>query len=91
MARARIIFKGKVQGVWFRANSHNKAIDLGLIGSVRNLNNGDVEAICEGQREIILEFIEWNRSHQPFAKITDVSISWEPERGDLDGFRIIRT
>jgi len=49
MVEARIFFKGKVQGVWFRANCQKKAIELDLSGWVRNLDNGDVECFCSGE------------------------------------------
>ena len=90
MARARVFFKGKVQGVWFRANCQKKALELGLVGWVRNLPDGNVESIIEGPRSLIVDFIDWNRSSQPFARVRDMDIEWETEKGDLDTFSVIR-
>lgn len=90
MARARIIFRGKVQGVWFRANCQKKALELGLKGWVRNLPEGSVEALVEGPRLHIHDLIEWNRTSQPFARVDDVMIEWEEKTGDLSAFYIRR-
>src|SRR5207247_44020 len=49
-SRATVIFRGRVQGVYFRANCAEKAESLGLHGYVRNLPEGSVEAVLEGER-----------------------------------------
>ncbi len=90
MARARIIFRGKVQGVWFRANCQKRALELGLKGWVRNLPEGSVESLVEGQKENILDLIEWNKTSQPFARVDDARIEWVEEDGDLSEFHIQR-
>ncbi len=90
MARARIIFRGKVQGVWFRANCQKRALELGLKGWVRNLPEGSVESLVEGPKEKILDLIEWNRASQPFARVDDVRIEWEEKTGGLSAFYIQR-
>ncbi|HYV09137.1 MAG TPA: acylphosphatase [Thermoplasmata archaeon] len=86
--RARVIFRGRVQGVYFRAHCAEKAESLGLDGYVRNLPDGSVEAVFEGDRSVIEACIEWNRGSQPYAQVTGVEISWTSPRGDLNGFHV---
>jgi acylphosphatase len=50
---ARVVFSGRVQGVWFRANTQKKASGAGLSGYVQNLDNGSVEALFEGEEAAI--------------------------------------
>ena len=54
MEKLRAIFHGKVQGVWFRVNCKKKADELSLVGWVKNLPDGTVETIVEGEREVLL-------------------------------------
>lgn len=86
IVRARVIFKGRVQGVFFRANCEKEASRLGLSGFVRNLSNGEVEAIFEGNKETIEEAIEWNKTSQPHAVVRDAEIEWGKATGEFRGF-----
>lgn len=84
--RAKVTFKGRVQGVFFRANCMEKAAQLGLKGCVRNLGNGDVEAVFEGEREIVEEAIEWNKMEQPYARVKEAVVEWGEATGEFSGF-----
>jgi len=84
--RARVVFKGRVQGVFFRANCERHAKELGLSGYVRNLPDGDVEAVFEGERKVVEEAIEWNRSSQPNAVVKGVKVEWGGSTGEFAGF-----
>lgn len=86
-ARAHVYFTGRVQGVFFRANTEKKAIELGVHGWVRNLPDGRVEAIFEGERRIVEEIIHWCAYSQPYASVRDVKVIWEEPLGEK-GFRI---
>lgn len=88
--RAHVYFYGRVQGVFFRSNCQRKAIELGVSGWVRNLPDGSVEAVMEGEEERVRELIHWCRHHQPYARVTDVRVEWEKPRGEGDTFRVIR-
>ena len=57
--RLQVKISGKVQGVWFRLNTKNKADDLKINGWVRNTNDGKVEAIFEGEEEKLHKIINW--------------------------------
>jgi len=87
-ARAHVIFRGKVQGVFFRANTEGRARELGLKGWVRNLPDGSVESVFEGPREAIKKAIEWCKSSQPHARVTDADIDWEDYRGEFSSFEV---
>ena len=87
-SRAVVIFRGRVQGVYFRANCAEKAQSLGLDGYVRNLADGSVEAMFEGDKAAIEECIEWNKMSQPHARVSTVEVSWTDSRGDVEGFHV---
>ncbi|MGO9613011.1 MAG: acylphosphatase [Dissulfurispiraceae bacterium] len=86
-ARAHIIVDGKVQGVFYRAFTQNVATSLRLTGWVRNLHDGRVEAVFEGERDKIEEAIRKCHAGPPFSRVTAIDVTW----GDtLDGFRDFR-
>jgi acylphosphatase len=87
-ARAHVLFRGKVQGVFFRANTEGKAQELGLTGWVKNLPDGTVESVFEGPKEVIEKAIEWCSTSQPHAKVTDVEIGWEECTGEYSSFDV---
>lgn len=87
-ARAHVIFQGRVQGVFFRANTEKKAQELGLAGWVRNLPDGSVESVFEGPRETIVRIIDWCRTSQPYAKVTEAAIDWEDFKGEFSSFEV---
>ncbi len=88
--RATVIFRGRVQGVYFRAHCEENARSLGLTGYVRNLPGGAVEAVFEGERPLVEACIEWNRSSQPAARVDSVDVTWGPTTGEFRGFEIWR-
>ncbi len=78
MKRARVIFHGRVQGVFFRANCQKKAVEIGVKGWVRNIPDGTVESIMEGDENSLNDLIEWCSKKQPLARVSYVEVSWEP-------------
>jgi acylphosphatase len=54
-----VVISGRVQGVWFRASTKEKADELGLTGWVKNNSKGDVEAVFEGDESAVREIIAW--------------------------------
>jgi len=79
---------GRVQGVFFRSETQDEAQRHGLAGWVRNLPDGRVEAVFEGEKEAVNKLIEFCRRGPPGARITDVEVVWENYTGELRGFRI---
>lgn len=88
--RATVRFHGRVQGVYFRANCEEKARSLALDGFVRNLPGGAVEAVFEGEKGLVEECIEWNRTMQPAAQVASVDVAWSPATGEFRGFEVRR-
>ncbi|MDI6631617.1 MAG: acylphosphatase [Bacillota bacterium] len=87
-ARAHVIVKGKVQGVYFRGHTQEQARAAGLTGWVRNLPDGSVEAVFEGERGAIEKVIKWCHEGPPAARVTGVTVNWEDWRGEFDTFSI---
>ena len=83
MIRAKINISGQVQGVFFRRSAKLEAEKLGIVGWARNLDDGSVEVMAEGDRENVDEFIKWCKSGPPFAKVEKVEV--EEQKG-LEGF-----
>jgi len=80
---------GRVQGVGFRAFTAATARRLGLTGWVRNLPDGSVEALAEGARRDLDEFVTALRSGPPAARVTDVVTRWEdPAAPQAAGFEV---
>src|SRR2546425_5275436 len=88
--RAVAVFRGRVQGVYFRANCADKADELGLDGYVRNMHDGSVEAVFEGEKSLIETCIDWNRKSQPYARVEAVEGHLSEPRGDVRGFPVYR-
>lgn len=86
--RAHIFISGRVQGVFFRDHTQRWASSLGLTGWVRNLYDGRVEAVMEGEKEKIEGLIAELKRGPPMADVTNVEFNWEDFKGEFDGFRI---
>ncbi|TRO51427.1 acylphosphatase [Candidatus Bathyarchaeota archaeon] len=86
--RAHILVTGRVQGVFYRSETKRNADHHDVKGWIRNLSNGKVEAVFEGEKEdveMLIGFCE----HGPLgAKVTKVQVTWENYSGTFDRFRI---
>ncbi len=87
--RARVKVTGRVQGVFFRAYTKEEAEKLNLTGWVKNLPTGEVEVLIEGEEEQVKALIDWFWKGPPYAKVSQVSVSFESYRGDFKKFSII--
>jgi len=85
--RAHVYVSGRVQGVFFRYRTSELAGRLGVGGWVRNLPDGRVEAVFEGEKEKVEEMLEFCRRGPPGARVEGVEVEWEEPRGE-EGFRI---
>lgn len=85
--RGHLIISGRVQGVCFRLYACETAERLGITGWVRNLRDGRVEVLAEGEEAPMAEFLEWCRKGPPHAQVTGVEESHEPATGEFRNFR----
>lgn len=90
MARARVLVSGKVQGVFYRDSTKKEADERGARGWVRNLRDGRVEAVFEGDAGTVDALVAWCRIGSPLSRPTFVERFDEPEEG-LKGFEIKST
>ena len=87
--RAHVVIQGLVQGVFFRANTHEVASTNGISGWVRNNPDGAVEAIFEGEEDAVKRTIEWCRKGPKGAMVERVDVVWDEFMGEFDGFNVI--
>ena len=80
--RVRVLIRGRVQGVFFRAETRARAESLGLSGAVRNLPDGAVEAVFEGDPARVESMVEWCRRGPEGASVEDVEVSSEEATGE---------
>lgn len=84
MKRARVRIQGRVQGVFFRAETRDRARSLGLAGWVRNVPDGSVEAVFEGAPERVESMVEWCRRGPAGAWVADVEVDWEAPEDETE-------
>ncbi len=88
MVRAHIVVTGRVQGVFFRAFTQERAVALGLFGWVRNRRDGRVEIMVEGERERIERLIASVKEGPPLSAVEEADVEWQDYEGSFDEFRI---
>ncbi len=88
--RARFVARGRVQGVAYRASARDRAHDLHVTGWVRNLANGDVEGVVEGEASAVDAFLAWAQRGPPGARVDGVDVTDETVDGSLSRFEIRR-
>jgi acylphosphatase len=87
LKRAKVIVHGAVQGVFFRVEARDRARSLGLAGWVRNVPDGTVEAVFEGDDERVESIVEWCRRGPAGARVEEVEVDWSESEGE-EGFSI---
>lgn len=89
--RTHVVFAGRVQGVFFRMNTQKKATELGIKGFVRNVFDGTVEAVFEGEESGVKEVIDWCEKKIPMARVDDVKVEWLEFKDEFDSFDVVRS
>ena len=89
-ARVRILITGLVQGVFFRRETADLARRLGISGWVRNLPDGRVESLAEGERARLDELIRFCHVGPRGAVVRKVEVEWSDYSGEFRGFRITK-
>ena len=86
--RAHVIVSGRVQGVWFRESTRQRAEELGVGGWVRNLPDGRVEALFEGDAAIVRRAIDYVREGPRHARVESVEVREEASEQPGRRFRV---
>ncbi|MCW4002606.1 MAG: acylphosphatase [Candidatus Bathyarchaeota archaeon] len=87
--RAHVFVRGRVQGVFFRQKTKQQARSLGVNGWVRNLDDGRVEAIFEGEESAVKALVDFCSEGPKGALVTDVSVEWETFKDEFHSFDIV--
>lgn len=82
--RAHVLVSGRVQGVFYRTETRDRARTRRLGGWVRNCADGRVEAVFEGPRTEVESMIDWCRTGPRLARVESVDVSWEEPAGQMD-------
>jgi len=88
MIRVHLFISGRVQCVLFRDSMRIKALRFGVKGFVKNLSDGRVEAVIEGDKEKVDRLIRWSRRGPLFAKVKNIDISEERYLKEFNKFII---
>lgn len=86
--RAHVIIEGRVQGVFFRYHTQEKAYEIGVKGWVKNRRDGRVEAVFEGDKDKVDRIIQWCHRGPSEAIVTNVKVEWENYTGEFEDFTI---
>ncbi len=86
--RAHVFIEGRVQGVCFRSETKAQAEILQLKGWVKNLYDGRVEAVFEGEEDSVNKMLHWCRKGPPYAVVNNVEIQEEEFTGEFKAFRV---
>ncbi|MGE0823461.1 MAG: acylphosphatase [Candidatus Binatia bacterium] len=84
--RIHVIVQGRVQGVYFRASTRDRARQLGVAGWVRNCVDGSVELVAEGDTVKLEQLVAWCHNGPPGAAVTDLNVEWQDATGEFIGF-----
>ena len=87
-ARVHVIIHGRVQGVCFRLETQKAARQYGAVGWVRNLPDGNVEAMMEGPREAVEVLLNWCGHGPRLARVDKVDITRESYIGEYETFEV---
>jgi len=87
-ARVHLYISGLVQGVFFRAYTRSIALKLGVKGWVRNLRDGRVEAIFEGEKDKVEKLVQWCRRGPEGAVVKTIEVSEELYQGNFRSFEM---
>ena len=86
--RAHVYISGRVQGVFFRARTMERALRLDVRGWISNLPDGRVEAVFEGEEDAVKSIVEFCRHGPRSAVVTGFEVQWEPFTGAFSAFGV---
>jgi len=80
---------GKVQGVQYRVYAQDSAVELNLVGYVKNNSDGSVEVLAQGLPDVLKEFVEYLYEGSLLAKVESVSVEWQTARKTFTEFSVL--
>lgn len=86
--RVHVWISGRVQGVFFRAYTQDAARTHGVNGWVRNLPDGRVEAVFEGDAQAVDAMVQWCRRGSPLSRVDGLDVHVEPYQGEFTDFSV---
>ena len=86
--RVRVLVSGRVQGVFYRESLRRRVAELGVSGWVKNLPDGRVEAVFEGEEEAVREAVDYAREGPSFARVSELRATAEPVSGERGPFEV---
>jgi acylphosphatase len=86
--RVHIFISGRVQGVFFRQETKERAEELGVFGWIKNLPDGQVEAVFEGEKDKVEQIIKWAQKGPSLAKVNGLDLTWEDFKDEFKKFEI---
>ena len=86
--RAEVRITGRVQGVWFRQSTKQMADKYGVNGWVRNLPDGSVTAVIEGEQRNVQALVDWCNYGPELARVEDLQVEWKSATGEFSSFRV---
>jgi acylphosphatase len=88
--KKKILIKifGQVQGVFFRSRAQQIAESLNISGVARNLGDGTVEIVAEGDEKNLEKLLEWCHQGPQLARVEKVESSWEKPTGEFEIFKV---
>lgn len=90
-SRVHIFVSGKVQGVYYRQNTAQKAQELGIRGWIRNLSDGRVESVMEGDKVNIGKILDWCKQGPADANVSGIQVIDEEYKDEFTTFGIVKT
>ena len=87
--RVHVVIEGRVQGVFFRDFTRQQARALGVVGWVRNLFDGRVEVLMEGEEEAVRTLLDHVKRGPPHARVETVDVTPETYTGEFEDFRVV--
>ena len=90
MANARVhaVVRGRVQSVFFRSTAKKEADKLKLKGYVKNMPDGNVEIVAEGEKEDLRYLMDWCHKGPVLSYVDKVDVNWEPPTGEFGSFEV---
>lgn len=89
MTEIQCIVSGKVQQVSYRVYVQDAATELQLVGYVKNMSDGTVEVVAQGQPDVLKEFVEYLHEGSLMSKVESVAIDWVSPKVTYEEFSVL--